>query len=245
MNRTKIEYADYTWNPVVGCLHRCPYCYARRFAERGMGEYGKHKKGHRFQPRFFPERLQEPEKLKKPSVILVCSMGDLWGKWVPREWQEAVLDAIRRAPWHTFLLLTKRPWGYAPYVLPDNAWAGTTVTGPDDWERAWDLYHAADAKHTWISYEPVLGPISPDAIAVCDWLVIGAQTGPGARPPRPEWIEEITDEAMRLGIPVFMKDNLRPHWRGTMLRQLPWRDEGGEDGAHQGRERSEEAAAHR
>lgn len=222
MNRTKIEYADYTWNPVVGCLHGCSYCYARRFAERGLGEYGRHEKGQRFQPRFFPKRLGEPLRVKRPSIILVCSMGDLWGRWVPREWQQAVLDAIRRAPQHTFLLLTKHPWGYAPHKLPDNAWAGTTVTVEEDHRNAWDLYHAAWARHKWISYEPVLGRFPAGCLAGCDWLVIGAQTGPGARPPRKEWIEEAVREAMRFRIPVFLKNNLRPYWSGPWLRQLPW-----------------------
>lgn len=141
MNKTKIEWADMTWNPVTGCRHGCGYCYARRIAERfrpfdlphvteagvlnGINDLaapiitvcrdGKERvcaHPYGFEPTFHRYRLDEPLKMKKPQTIFVVSMGDLFGDWVPTSWITAVFAACLAAPWHTYMFLTKNPHRY-------------------------------------------------------------------------------------------------------------------------------------
>ncbi len=214
MNRTKIEYADFTWNPVTGCLHGCPYCYARRFAERGLGEYGKHPKGERFAPRFHPERLDEPQKRKKPSRIFVCSMADLFGDWIDTGTLEEVLQASADASWHTYLWLTKNPECLPIITWQQNDWVGVSVPSNEQLESALCSLSRCNASGRgpavrFISFEPLLGPITlPDEAAeVLDWIIIGAQTGPGAGPVNIEWISDIQRWGAGHEIPVFIKNN--------------------------------------
>lgn len=137
MNRTNIEWCDYTWNPVTGCLHGCSYCYARRMAKRFGKSEGLPSRppcdcqiGLRyiaqpgevfpagFIPTFYPGRLEEPKKVKKPSRIFTVSMGDLFGEWVSPEWIDAVLQVVRECPQHTFIFLSKNPARYEIYEWP-------------------------------------------------------------------------------------------------------------------------------
>lgn len=147
MKKTKIEWADVTWNPVTGCCHDCPYCYARRIAER----FGSHMETENmieltapeekpdgaiapfpfdFAPTFHRYRLDEPRRVKKPRTIFVCSMADLFGEWVPDEWIKAVFDACEAAPRHRYLFLTKNPARYNQLIssgilpLKKNFWYG-------------------------------------------------------------------------------------------------------------------------
>ena len=127
MNKTKIEYADYTWNPVTGCLHECEYCYARKQAKRFSSIVGipngkihdlpinftyKCKYPYGFDPTFHRYRLDEPSQVKTPSTIFVCSMADLFGEWVPDEWIQKIFEACADAPQHRYLFLTKNPKRY-------------------------------------------------------------------------------------------------------------------------------------
>jgi protein gp37 len=141
MNETKIEWADYTWNPVTGCLHGCEYCYAKnqchRFAKRSRLIVGKkcetndthelcepyycqNKNGkecivpypYGFDPTFHAYKLHRPQKVKKPQNVFVCSMADLFGSWIPDEWIAAVFEACEKAPWHNYMFLTKNPKRY-------------------------------------------------------------------------------------------------------------------------------------
>lgn len=244
MNKTKIEWCDYTWNPVTGCYHNCEYCYARRIANRfskdsGIPNGGVHileKKQYEepepgytgnpaydpypfsFEPTFHKYRLNDPTKLKKPSKIFVSSMGDLFGEWVPDEWIESVLRACRKAPQHTYMFLTKNPWGYdrlqAYFTRKD--WLGVTIdgsgTGDDNFHdykgkrRAMD--YVAPVVNRFISIEPLINPIDPKIIEGMDWVIVGAQTGPGAKKPKKEWVENIISYARAYDIPIFLKDNL-------------------------------------
>lgn len=213
MNKTSIEYCDYTWNPVTGCLHGCSYCYARRFAERGMGEYGKHPKGERFKPRSHFERLDGPAKVRKPSKIFVGSMGDLFGEWVHWEWISRVRGAAMDAPQHTYIWLTKNPKRYCEYSWRENDWVGVSV--PEARGLGTALYwleKAEGARVRFISFEPLLTDmpniVQPSTARLLDWIIIGAQTGPGAKQPSYERIERIVDFADEHGIPVFLKDNI-------------------------------------
>lgn len=214
MNRTKIEWADYTWNPITGCNHGCPYCYARRMAFRLKGRAG-YPVENPFSPTWHSDRLNEPLLLKQSSRIFTVSMGDMWGAWVPGWWQCTILEIIKDCPQHTFIILTKDP---NTLVLreqkigkfPDNLWLGVSVTGDDDEAR---LNTLRDLKHPnkFVSFEPLLAPVTDNGWFTLEgikWVIIGAQTGPGAHQPKQEWVAEIENQANGLNIPVFLKNNL-------------------------------------
>ena len=223
VNKTKIEWTDYTWNPVTGCLRGCEYCYARRIAERFNKPYG-------FYPTYHIGRLQEPLKVKKPSRILVCSMADLFGEWwfsVDNKPLNAgptivnsILDIVRQCPQHTFQFLTKSPQHLAfgnPW--PANCWVGVTATDWGSYLTALMGLKEVKASVRFVSLEPLLENV-PLAAAVVgtngdcfgvqdlDWLIVGAQTGPGAKPPENGWVAEIVGVAEAASVPLFLKDNL-------------------------------------
>jgi protein gp37 len=210
MNRTKIEWADYTWNPVTGCKHGCGYCYARRLAEgRLRGRFG-YPVDEPFKPVFRPHRLVEPLDVRKPSRIFVCDMGDLFGDWVPSWWIERVLEVVEYSPWHIYLFLTKNPRRYREFSFPPNSWLGTTIEG-GQWGR-WEDMLLLDGKHVrFVSMEPLLAYDRDDLVYMLetglDWLIVGAQTNP-YRPVKKEWIVDIIRLTRRYGVPLFLKDNL-------------------------------------
>jgi len=218
VNKTKIEYADYTWNPVTGCTKGCSYCYARRLAQGRLRNIylantdvapGRDPSDP-FSPRFWTDRLHSPRKNNNESKIFVCDMGDLFDPHVPNLWIQAVINEATFCWWHTFQFLTKQPARAAEFTFPPNAWVGTTIE-LDNWEsfnRLLDLENI-DANTLFVSVEPMLGPI-PYLPARTAWLIIGAMTGPGAIRPEPEWVENLLGHADKYGIPVFLKDNL--HW---------------------------------
>ena len=160
MNRTKIPYCDYTWNPVTGCTMGCKYCYARRMTERNLWGYD-------FTPRFHPERLSEPLKVKKHSTIFVCDMGDLFDKQAIVGWVFDVVETIKECPQHTFLFLTKRvknmvssAWAleFGNGSLPQNIiWGVTCTTQADADKRIPELLKILGKR--WVSLEPLIEPI--------------------------------------------------------------------------------------
>lgn len=213
MNRTKIEYCDLTWNPVTGCLHGCSYCYARRMAIRLRGRAG-YPEQDPFMPIFHKTRLKEPAEVKDPKRILVSSMGDLFGEWVPPTWVEAVLKATREAPQHDYLFLTKNPEFYWVFQhgFQRYHWAGTTVC---DQRMLDNIKHINNLKRPgvrFVSFEPLLGPIDLEGFSKTEswnigWIIIGAQTNP-VKQPKEEWIMSILEFAEQWDTPIFMKDNL-------------------------------------
>lgn len=263
MNKTKIEWADYTWNPVTGCEHGCPYCYARRITE------GPYKKAwpNGFEPTFYTKRLSEPIKEKKPSRIFTVSMGDLFGEWVPDEWISEVFNACEDAPQHQYIFLTKNPkrygqlngrWYNYECKWPKNCWFGTSITNQSDTKRILELPYGK--ANTFISIEPLQEQIDLSfylptqetrwKCSYCghhathysshcqncnkeggysgsfrkqpvNWIIVGAQTGPGAVKPKPEWVQSIIDQARAANVPIFLKDNIRPYYGGEWLRQFP------------------------
>jgi protein gp37 len=237
MNRTSIEWCDYTWNPVSGCLHRCRdvYCYntmkatapLNRFGARyidgsGRPVYEKDWKAREtgechiakegeiypygYDPTLYPHRLDEPLRVRKPGRIFVVDTGDLFGRWVPAEWIEQVIDAARRCPQHTFQFLTKNPKRLLDFEFPENAWVGTSVNSGKDKGMA-EVLKKASAPVRFLSIEPLLGRVSFDLEGL-QWLIIGAQTGKDPVRPEREWVEDILSMAGKLRIPVFLKDNI-------------------------------------
>ena len=205
MNRTKIEWTDYSWNPITGCKHGCWYCYAKKLCQRfkKIFPYG-------FEPHFYPERLKEPWELRKPSKIFVCSIADLFASWTPAHWRIPILISIKNCPIkHTFQLLTKNPELIPPNRFPDNVWVETTVTGVND-EANIDAVRRVKAKVRFVSFEPLLDYIDfPEHdLEDIDWVIIGKLTGSKKVKLQNDWVIEIREECAFWDIPRFEKNNL-------------------------------------
>jgi protein gp37 len=225
MNKTKIEWADYTWNPITGCLGpkgdgvRCHYCYANRLANGRLREMYLANPNvlagdpaDPFAPRFWPERVPQPRRVKiGPSRIFVCDMADLFGPWVPTGCLASILTTVQYSPQHTFLFLTKWPQRLAQFnPWPPNAWIGATATDHHMAVEAASYLTQVEAPVKFLSLEPLLHAIGPTPIIGLDWLIIGAQTGPGAKLPELWWVSNLVKYAYTYRVPVFLKDNL--HW---------------------------------
>jgi len=220
-SKNGIDWCDYTWSPVTGCLHGCSYCYARRLVRR-FGNGGDSAKPTvakpgdvfpaGFSPTFYPHRLGEPMRIRKPSRIFAVSAGDLFGEWVPEEWIESVLDVARQCSRHTFIFLTKNPRRLPDFLFPPNAWAGVTIDGTgaaSENEEKMMRLRAASAPVRFVSFEPLLNRPAGIRLNGVGWVIVGAMTGPGAAIPNPEWIREIIDRCRKSAVPVFVKQNIK------------------------------------
>ncbi len=201
-NRKKsgISWTDFTWNPIAGCLHRCPYCYMLRVEKRFPGI---------MIPTFRSHYLVDLHKKKEPLKIFVGSSGDMWGEWVNHDHIQAVLESCEQVPRHTFQFLTKNPMKYMEFRQIDNAWYGTTCDGTDRTEYNIDklvMYIQRCHSIRFVSFEPLLAPVDPDLFGI-SWIIIGANSNKGAKKPPKEWADHLIDLARKSGIAVFVKDN--------------------------------------
>ncbi len=205
-----IEWARWSWNPVTGCKHNCIYCYARDIANRFYEQ--------KFEPTIIPERLAIPYHQPVPTVtapgyknVFTCSMADLWGRWVPQEWIDAVLQAVTDNPQWNFLMLTKFPGRMAEQEWPVNAWVGTSVDTQARVAAAEKAFRNVKAGVRWLSCEPLLEPLQFTSLDMFDWIVIGAQTrssqAPEFQPPW-EWVESLIVQARAAGCRVYLKTNV-------------------------------------
>ena len=228
MTNTKIEWADATWNPITGCSkisEGCEHCYAERMVKRFPKIYPNG-----FKPTFHEKRLEEPLHWKKPRRIFVCSMGDLFHEDVSIEWIYKVFDIMSRCPQHTFLLLTKRPERakaltetmlhlYYPelkYPLTSflflNVWLGVTVEHFKHTDRI-ALLQETNFAHRFVSLEPLLSIIHIGIYLFIshydgrpiEWVIVGGETGPGARKMKPERVRDIRDDCIKYKVPFFFK----------------------------------------
>ena len=200
MQKTKISWCDYTINPVKGlCLQGCFYCYARRMYKRFKWNEVV---------RFDIKELNKIAIIKNPSKIFICSTHDLFGKWVKDEWIKAIIIMTELYPQHTFMLLTKNPVRMSMFEFPKNCWLGVTETGKgmllDDWQEI------IKPNHRFISFEPLLAPITQSIPVDTDLVIIGAMTGAGRKNylPKKKWVDDIVNEARHIGAKIHFKDNL-------------------------------------
>jgi protein gp37/ParB-like chromosome segregation protein Spo0J len=220
-----IEWARWSHNTVTGCLHNCPYCYARDIAERVYPQG--------FVPVFHPSRLAGPASVAVPAAaakdpsyrnVFANSMSDLFGQWVPAEWIEATIEMARRNPRWTFLTLTKFPQRAAEFEFPDNWWMGTTVDAQSRVDNAEKAFARVRCGTKWLSLEPLLEPLRFKRLDLFQWVVIGGASPsnqtPAWRPPY-RWTARLTLEATDAGCRVYHKTNLGVE-DGPRLREFPW-----------------------
>jgi protein gp37 len=207
---SKIEWTEATWNPVTGCdkvSPGCKNCYAERLALRlqaaGTAQY---RSG--FQLVLHPEVLQRPMSWKKPKLIFVNSMSDLFHKDIPAEYIKRVFSVMQATPQHQFQILTKRAeramelndqliWG-------DNVWMGVSVES-DDYLKRIDYLIETSARIKFLSLEPLLGPLPRLDLGGIDWVIVGGESGPRSRPMKPQWVRQIRAQCVAARVPFFFK----------------------------------------
>ncbi len=238
MQKSKIEWLQggKVWNPVTGCdpvSPGCDNCYARRMAQRLRGRCG-YPEDEPFKVTLHPERLAEPLKIKKPSYVFVCSMGDLFHEDVPEDYIWRVIETAWKADHHIFLILTKRPARMLDVLTrscwwnndtPRNIWLGVSVEDQKTADERIPLLLQIPAAKRFVSIEPMLGPVDlepflvfydqngepyaskckKDGSPVIDWVILGGETGPKARPMHSDWARSIREQCMEAGIPFFFK----------------------------------------
>jgi protein gp37 len=208
--RSAIEWTEATWNPVTGCNRispGCAHCYAMTFAERWRGIPG-HPYEQGFDLRLWPSRLDQPLRWRRPRVIFVNSMSDLFHEQVPAEFIANVFDTMAAAPWHVFQVLTKRPERAVELAdelpWPSNVWMGVSIENRRFVHRA-DLLRYVPATVRFISAEPLLGPLEGLDLNDIHWLIAGGESGHGHRRVRVEWLRDLRDRCADAEVAFFFK----------------------------------------
>lgn len=210
-NKSKIEWTEQTWNPATGCNKvspGCNNCYAEVMAKRlkAMGVNGY---SNGFELTLMPERLEDPVKRKSPTVYFVNSMSDLFHKDIPFEYIRKVFDTIERTPQHTYQILTKRAERMAEffqdYTPPKNAWLGVTVEDRKYGVPRIEHLRTVDAHIRFLSVEPLLEDLGDLNLAGIHWVIVGGESGPKARPMRPEWVTAIQRQSDDQNVAFFFK----------------------------------------
>jgi len=229
MAKSAIEWTGSTWNPVTGCTKistGCQHCYAERMAKR-LQAMGQPNYATGFELAMHPRSLELPLSWKKPQTIFVNSMSDLFLDEVPTEFIKQVFDVMRRAHWHTFQVLTKRSkrlMALSPELKwAPNIWMGVSVENADYTCRI-DHLRATGAEVKFLSMEPLLGPVPALNLEGIDWVIVGGESGPGARPMKEEWVVEIKDQCLRAHVPFFFKQwgGVRKKKAGKELQGRTW-----------------------
>lgn len=215
MANSKIEWTESTWNPVTGCTKTsagCLNCYAERMSKR-LKAMGQANYANGFEVTMHPHVLEHPLKWKKSQVIFVNSMSDLFHEDVPLEFIRQIFDVMTRADWHTFQLLTKRSKRLeelAPLLAwPQNVWMGVTVENASCTYRI-DHLHTVPAAVRFLSMEPLLSAVDDMNLNSIDWVIVGGESGPGARPIQKQWVRGIRKQCREAKVPFFFKQ-----WGGT------------------------------
>ncbi len=226
---SQIEWTQATWNPVTGCTKisaGCEHCYAERMAKRlhAMGQ-PNYKNG--FALTLHPHLLSLPLKWRKPRMIFVNSMSDLFHPDVPDAFIWQVIDTMAMADRHVFQVLTKRSSRMREFSRsarwPSNVWLGVTVERADYLSRIDDL-RQVDAAVRFLSLEPLLGPLEHLELESIDWVIVGGESGPRARPIKEQWVLDIRDRCTASGVAFFFKQwgGVRKKANGRILRGRTW-----------------------
>jgi protein gp37 len=230
---TAIEWTDATWNPVTGCTKisaGCDHCYAERFSERFRGTPG-HPFENGFDLTLRPGRLQQPLAWRNPRMIFVNSMSDLFHKEIPNSFIGNVFDTMERAHWHTFQILTKRSSLMRTFLRrrygqsrgPSHMWFGVSV---EDSSRRSRIRHLQEAPAgvRFLSIEPLIGPMGTLDLTGIDWVIVGGESGPGARALERDWVREVRDQCRASKVAFFFKQwgGLRPKSGGRKLDGREW-----------------------
>ena len=207
---TKIEWTRSSWNPVTGCDRvsaGCAHCYAERMAHR-LQRIGQAKYKNGFKVTLHEDLLSLPLSWKKPRLIFVNSMSDLFHKAVPLDFIREIFAVMEIAPWHIFQLLTKRSERMASLAArlpwPENVWMGVTSESAKFTYRMSHLQQVPAAVR-FVSMEPLLGPMGDFPTEGIDWVIVGGESGPSARPMEKSWVIQIRNRCMQNGIPFFFK----------------------------------------
>jgi len=226
---SSIEWTEATWNPVTGCTKispGCRHCYAERMAKR-LKAMGQPRYRNGFRLTLQPDALEVPLRWKRPRMIFVNSMSDLFHKSVPLEFIRQCFDVMASAAQHTFQVLTKRPKRAADLAdclpWPSNVWMGTSVETADYIFRI-DQLRRIPAAIRFLSLEPLLGLIEPLALEGINWVIVGGESGPGARRMDPKWVLEIRDACLQQNVPFFFKQwgGLNKKKSGRLLDGTTW-----------------------
>ena len=212
---SSIEWTEATWNPVSGCTKispGCSHCYAERMAER-LQAMGQPNYANGFELTLQPHMLELPLRWKKPQTIFVNSMSDLFHADVPLTYIRDVFDVMSRAHWHRFQVLTKRAERLeelsAHLRWTPNVWMGVSVES-ERYESRIDHLRRTGARVKFLSLEPLLGPLPGLDLSGIDWVIVGGESGPGARPMDPMWPIDLLNQCKRADVPFFFKQ-----WGGT------------------------------
>ncbi len=228
---SSIEWTDATWNPVRGCTKispGCKHCYAETFAERFRG-VKDHPYEQGFDLRLVPEKLADPLRWRTPKMIFVNSMSDLFHDAVPDNYIVAVAQVMVAAKWHTYQVLTKRSERLRNLLNTKlrfaaeqrHIWWGVSVE-----DKKYGLPRIEDLQNTnaevrFLSVEPLLEDLGKLNLRGIDWMIVGGESGPGARPMKKEWVLPLRDQCKRSGIPFFFKQ-----WGGVRKKKAGRRLEG-------------------
>lgn len=227
--KSTIEWTESTWNPVTGCTKispGCDNCYAERLSKR-LRSMGQPNYANGFNLAIHEHALELPLHWKKPQMIFVNSMSDLFHEGVPLDFVKKVFDVMNTANWHQYQVLTKRskrlleinqfiPWA-------ENIWMGVSVETEKYVHRIDDLRRTG-AHFKFLSLEPLLGPLPNLDLKEIDWVIVGGESGPGSRPMLKEWVMDIRDQCIKAEIPFFFKQwgGVNKKKSGRLLEGRTW-----------------------
>ena len=229
MRQSRIEWTESTWNPVTGCAKLsagCNNCYAERMARR-LQAMGQPNYVNGFRVTCHPQALGLPLTWKKPQTVFVNSMSDLFHEQIPVPFIDEVFFTMNQARWHCFQVLTKRAerlLELAPHLeWAPNIWMGVTVEDCHNVDRI-DALLDVPASVRFLSLEPLLGPLPDLRLAAIDWVIVGGESGPGARPMQAEWVTDIRDQCLDTDVPFFFKQwgGVRKKAAGRELEGRVW-----------------------
>ena len=226
---SKIEWTESTWNPVTGCTKisaGCKNCYAERIALR-LKAAGSPNYANGFRLTLHHHALEIPLRWRNPRTIFVNSMSDLFHKNIPFDFISKIFDVMCRASHHRFQILTKRSGRLlelsSKLTWPENVWMGVTVENAECIFRI-DHLRQTKAAIKFISFEPLLGPIANIDLEGTDWVIVGGESGPKARPMKPQWATDIRDQSLSAGVPFFFKQwgGVNKGKNGRLLNGHTW-----------------------